>query len=65
MDLRESWFRKSCLPSRFNPLHASLIDDHLIIGGREAASHLELLRYYGVTHVRCFPRTLRIDSDPP
>lgn len=52
MDMRESWFRKTCMPARFNPLHATLIDDNILIGSREAAANMTLLRYYGVTHVR-------------
>ena len=51
MDLRQTFVQKHCLPAKFNPLHATVIDDNLVVGSKEAASHLELLRYYGITHV--------------
>ena len=51
IDLRDSAFRKTCFP-RFNPFWASLVDDYIVIGNREGAACLELLGYFGVTHVR-------------
>lgn len=48
---RRDKFTRTCGCAAFNPLYGTLVHDNILVGNREGAACLDMLLYYGVTHI--------------